>query len=221
MNYFTKVLVRLTKNITRKNLHKFIAAEIDFKKKKKILNIGAGGLIEEYLKNFKNLEIVSIDIDKKRKPDFVIDITNLNQLKKIKYDPDIICCFEVLEHIPDPQTAINNLFKICEKKTKLLVSVPFNFPIHDEPHDYFRFTKYGLAHLFKKFSNISITERDGWIDVIFVFLIRLKTSKSFFLKIISNMFIIIYYILYPVNQVLQNLFQFKNMTSGYFIVLKK
>ena len=35
MNYFTKVLVLLTKNITRKNLHKFIAAEIDFKKKKK------------------------------------------------------------------------------------------------------------------------------------------------------------------------------------------
>jgi len=31
-----------------------------------------------------------------------------------------------------------------------LYSVPFIWHLHEEPRDFFRFTKYGLAHLFTK-----------------------------------------------------------------------
>tara|TARA_B100001029_G_C14987453_1_gene409881 strand:- start:182 stop:856 length:675 start_codon:yes stop_codon:yes gene_type:complete len=220
---FSDFLIKLSKNISRKNLHKLIKNELkNFNNDKiKVVNIGSGGITENFLRSFKNIDLKSIDINKSRNPDFVEDITKLESFKKLNFIPDVICCFEVLEHIKSPEEAVNNLFKLSDAKTKILVSVPFNFPIHDEPNDYFRFTKYGIKHLFKEFSTIEIIERDGWIDNIFVFITRLKFSKNYILKGISVLFILIYHIIFPLTDVIQKLLKFKNITTGYFIVAKK
>ena len=220
---FSDFLIKLSKNISRKNLHKLIKNELkNFNNDKiKVVNIGSGGITENFLRSFKNIDLKSIDINKSRNPDFVEDITKLESFKKLNFIPDVICCFEVLEHIKSPEEAVNNLFKLSDSKTKILVSVPFNFPIHDEPNDYFRFTKYGIKHLFKEFSTIQIIERDGWIDNIFVFITRLKFSKNYILKGISVLFILIYHIIFPLTDVIQKLLKFKNITTGYFVVAKK
>lgn len=221
--FFSDFLIKLSKNISRKNLHKLIKKELkNFNNDKiKVVNIGSGGITENFLKSFKNIDLKSIDIDKSRNPDFVEDITKLESFKKLNFIPDVICCFEVLEHIKSPEEAVNNLFKLSDVNTKILISVPFNFPIHDEPNDYFRFTKYGIKHLFKEFSTIEIIERDGWIDNIFVFITRLKFSKNYILKGISVLFILIYHIIFPLTDVIQKLLKFKNITTGYFVVAKK
>ena len=44
----------------------------------KILNIGSGGDVETLLKNIKNVELVNVDIDPKRRPDKILDITETN-----------------------------------------------------------------------------------------------------------------------------------------------
>jgi 2-polyprenyl-3-methyl-5-hydroxy-6-metoxy-1,4-benzoquinol methylase len=175
MKFLSRIILLLSKKVTRKNLDHLIKQNINNidNKKKKILNIGAGGYIQDLLESIDNTEITSIDIDLKRRPDILGDISSETVFTKIKIKPDVITCFEVLEHIKEPQKAINNLYKFSNKKTKLLFSVPFNFPIHDEPHDYYRYTKYGLEYLFKNFSNTQVIPRDGWLDTIFVFFIRL------------------------------------------------
>jgi len=217
-----KILYFLSKKVSRKNLYKFIYASIKKinNKNNKVLNIGSGGEIENELKKYFN-NLYSIDIDKKRSPDQIIDLCDKNFKKKIKFKPNLVCIFEVLEHTKDPKLAINNIYKLLKKNDYCLASVPFNFHIHDEPNDFWRFTYYGIKFLFKDFSEINIKIRNGWLDSIFVNIIRLEKEKNFFSKITGKTFILIYFLTYPLIQIIQKIITSKKLTTGYYIEAKK
>ena len=213
--------IKLTKLISRKNLYKFIEQEINnikLKKKKiKVLNIGSGGQIENFIKKNKNLKLFSMDISKKRKPDLVHDISSINVIKRIQFKPDIITIFEVLEHIKNPNEAVKNIYKILRKNDVCLCSVPFNFHIHDEPNDFYRFTYYGLKYLFRDFKYVEIKKRNGWLESIFVNFVRLYFEKSYLSKFLGMLFTFLYFILYPIIQIFQKIFVSNKLTTGYFI----
>jgi SAM-dependent methyltransferase len=63
-----------------------------------------------------------------------------------------VLCMSVLEHLEDPARAISEMRRVLRPGGRIIVSVPFLFPIHDAPGDYWRFTKFGIRHLF----------REGW-----------------------------------------------------------
>ena len=213
-----------SKKATRKNLYKLINFNIDIIKNKnkkiKLLNIGSGGEIEDIIKK-KIKHYFSIDIDPKRNPNQVIDICDKRFLKKIKFKPNLIFIFEVLEHTRKPELAIKNIYNILKNGEYCLASVPFNFHLHDEPNDFYRFTKYGLGLLFKNFSKVKIINRNGWLDSIFVLLIRLEKESFFFSKITGKLFIIIYFLLYPLIQIVQKIIISDKITTGYFVVAIK
>ena len=48
----------------------------------------------------------------------------------------------------------------------LVGSTPFIFPIHDEPSDSWRFTKYGLETLFEKCQDIEIYKKVGFFETL-------------------------------------------------------
>ena len=60
---------------------------------------------------------------------------------------DTVLCFEVLEHLPHPQRAVAEMARVLKPGGALLVSVPHLSRLHEEPHDYFRYTTYGLRTL--------------------------------------------------------------------------
>jgi len=206
---FNKYFYILSKKASRKNLYQFIYKSLkkNLKKNHKILNIGAGGEIEEYLKEFSN-NIYSIDIDKRRKPNQVLNICDNKFKKKLNYKPSIVFCFEVLEHTENPIKAVENIFAVLKKGEKVLVSVPFNFHIHDEPFDYFRFTQYGLKLLFKKFSKIEIKKRNGWLESIFVNFIRLEKEKNQFSKLLGNFLKKYYFFFFQLLLLIKKFFNF-------------
>lgn len=222
-----KSLHKLSKKISRKNLIKFTEENIEKILKEqggidhiKVLNVGAGGDMEDLLKSkFKYVQ--SIDIDIKREPDHVIDICDLNQLKKLPFTPQLICVFEVLEHTTNPIAAIDNLYEIMDNGSYVMLSCPFVFHIHDEPYDFFRFTKYGLKHLFKNFSEVEILSRNGWLETILVLFVRLRLEKSLTGKFIGNLFILVYFLLTPITFLLQKKIKSDKMTTGYFLSAKK
>lgn len=60
---------------------------------------------------------------------------------------DTVLLLEVLEHLPEPQTAVKEAKRVLSPNGRLILSTPFLYPIHDAPTDYQRWTKYGLRHL--------------------------------------------------------------------------
>ena len=215
---------KLSKKLSRKNLYCLIIKSFNkIKKNKKnynVLNIGAGGEIKNIIKkNFKN--VFEIDIDSKRNPDQIIDLCNDRFSKIIRYKPNLVCIFEVLEHTTNPLKAVNNIYKIINKGDFVLASVPFIFHIHDEPHDYFRFTKFGLKLLFKDFANVKIYERNGWLEAIFVILIRLEKEKNILSRLLGKTFTIVAFLMLPLILLIQFIFPSKKITTGYYVEAQK
>ena len=93
------LLYSLDKKMSRNRLNNFIKKDIDdFKNKRnpKILFVGSGGELNDYVKNFSTY-LYSIDIDPSKKPDQIIDLMDPNFCQKYLGEKvNLVCIFEVL-----------------------------------------------------------------------------------------------------------------------------
>jgi SAM-dependent methyltransferase len=62
---------------------------------------------------------------------------------------ECVFCTEMLEHVPDPATAVGEIRRILRLGGVCILTTRFCYPVHDAPHDYFRYTEHGLRHLFE------------------------------------------------------------------------
>ncbi len=60
---------------------------------------------------------------------------------------DSVLCNEVLEHVTDPARLFAEAARVLKPGGTLVLSTPQTWGLHEEPHDYWRFTCLGLAHL--------------------------------------------------------------------------
>jgi SAM-dependent methyltransferase len=65
-----------------------------------------------------------------------------------------VVCWSVLEHVPDPARAIAELRRVLRPGGLIWVQVPFLFPYHADPHDYWRTTPNGLRIWMRGFDEI-------------------------------------------------------------------
>ncbi len=63
---------------------------------------------------------------------------------------DSALCTAVLEHLEEPETALRECFRVLKPGGVAIYSVPFIWHLHEEPRDFYRFSKYGLKYLFEK-----------------------------------------------------------------------
>lgn len=63
---------------------------------------------------------------------------------------DTILCTYVLEHLEDPDKAIKEANRILKTGGCAIYTVPLFWHLHEEPRDFYRYTKYGLRYLFEK-----------------------------------------------------------------------
>ena len=215
------LLKKFTKTFSRKNLYLFLDDEIDkiVSENNNILNIGSGGEIQDKISTLNvNNTLTSIDVDEKRSPDIVMDAMDL---KFESNQFDYIFMMEVLEHIKEPHRAISEVFRVLKNDGILILSTPFIFPIHDQPYDFFRFTRFGLEYLFRDFQNIIINERNNYLESVGVLLWRLFFTKSKKLKIIGLIFLPLIFLFQIMAILLSKIDNSVNATTGYFCVVKK
>jgi ubiquinone/menaquinone biosynthesis C-methylase UbiE len=61
---------------------------------------------------------------------------------------DTILCNAVLEHLENPQAALLESFRVIKSGGYALYTAPLYWHLHEEPRDFFRYTRHGLQHLF-------------------------------------------------------------------------
>lgn len=88
----------------------------------------------------------------------------------------LIVCTEVLEHCVNPHRVIAEFRRVLKPGGKLLLTTRFIFPLHDAPHDYFRFTKYGLHALCTDFAAVTVTEEAATVETMAVLMQRLANQ---------------------------------------------
>lgn len=91
-----------------------------------------------------------------------------------------ILCTEVLEHCAQPARVLAEFWRALAPGGKLILSTRFIFPLHDAPHDYFRFTRYGLALLAEGagFREVHIQEEAATVETMAVLMQRLGAQAD-------------------------------------------
>ena len=78
---------------------------------------------------------------------------------------DLVICEQVLEHVPDPWAAVENLRELCVPGGNVIVSTPFLIKVHEFPAygmlDYWRFTPRGLRTLLER-SGLEVEHVGAW-----------------------------------------------------------
>ena len=77
---------------------------------------------------------------------------------------DTIVSFQVMEHLAEPDAFLSECYRILRSGGGIFITVPFMWHVHEAPHDYFRYTQYGLRHLLGKsgFVDIVVNENTGF-----------------------------------------------------------
>ena len=60
---------------------------------------------------------------------------------------DAVVCTQVLAHVPEPLSVLKEFRRVTKPGGLLLLSCPLFFQENEKPHDYFRYTQFGLRHL--------------------------------------------------------------------------
>jgi hypothetical protein len=58
---------------------------------------------------------------------------------------DAVLCTQVLEHVPNPDAVIAELFRVLRPGGRLYLTVPLAWELHEMPFDFYRYTPHGLA----------------------------------------------------------------------------
>ncbi len=63
---------------------------------------------------------------------------------------DVVLCTQVLEHVAEPAAVLKEIQRVLKPGGKLLLTAPQSWHQHQKPHDYYRYTSFGLRYLLQK-----------------------------------------------------------------------
>ena len=77
---------------------------------------------------------------------------------------DCAIATEVLEHVPDTLRYLSEIHRILKPSGTFFFTTPFLWPLHEIPHDEYRFTPYAMERLLREagFVNSNIQPLGGW-----------------------------------------------------------
>ncbi len=136
---------------------------------------------------------------------------------------DCALCTAVLEHLEEPEKALCECFRVLHAGGVAVYSVPFIWHLHEEPRDFYRFSKYGLKYLFEKvgFEIVEINSLSGfWVTFgqLFVYNIyRFNRGPMRFIPIIPLIGLLIQGISYLLDRIDKT----EQWTWMYMVIARK
>lgn len=135
----------------------------------KLLDVGCGKmpyknyiLINSEVTDYIGLDIETALIYKADvKPDFI-----WNGITMPFVNESFDCAFgtEVLEHCPEPEVVLKEVYRVLKPGGVFFFTVPFLWNLHEIPHDEYRYTPFSLERHLKNsgFTDITIKATGGW-----------------------------------------------------------
>lgn len=76
---------------------------------------------------------------------------------------DTVISTQVIEHVAEPHQMVAEAYRLLKPGGHLIISSNMYWPLHEEPYDFFRFTKYGFKHMLEKagFTVVDIIPNGG------------------------------------------------------------
>jgi SAM-dependent methyltransferase len=87
--------------------------------------------------------------------DILCDITDMKPVSDESIG--LVLNLESLEHIPYPQRAIDEIYRVLRPEGLLILTTVMHFKIHHAPKDYWRFTPEGIELLLGRFKILDCT----------------------------------------------------------------
>ena len=103
---------------------------------------------------------------------------------------------EVLEHVPNVTDVLTEVFRVLKPGGVFIFTVPFIWPLHETPHDHYRYTPYALNRLMELagFKGVKIKAMGGW-NAALGQMMALWIKRNFQSRIAKR---ILYYLFYPI-----------------------
>lgn len=96
--------------------------------------------------------VICVDIEEGVGVDLVADAHDLSMVEDASVD--FVTSVSVLEHVRYPQKVVKEMYRILKPGGIIYLSVPFIFPFHGAPSDYYRFSFKGIEILCEDFEKV-------------------------------------------------------------------
>lgn len=136
---------------------------------------------------------------------------------------DTVFSTQVLEHVRDPFTMYSEMTRVLRPGGHLIVTAPQSWPLHEEPYDFFRYTRYAFEEFARRNSLevVRLSERGGGmmaLGQIFAGILEERCRRSRPSRILMKLAV------FPVlvcSEILDFIFYYPKFTLGYLFVGRK
>jgi len=192
-----------------------------------LLDVGAGDSPNK--KYFKNVCYLTQDVVQ-NKTESIKYVCDINEgIPKIQSATvDVILCTQVLEHVKEPHKVFKEFNRLLKAGGRLFLTTNMCYEEHMIPHDYFRYTQYGLRYLSESsgFEVESIKPQGGYFQVLYYLLFNLpififikRNSLLYYLYLLIS--IVPLFLIGIVVYVLDSLDFNKRITVNYECIFRK
>jgi SAM-dependent methyltransferase len=198
---------------------------VDLPGRSRVLDAGAGeGRYREY---FEGHRYTGVDLavgDSKWNYSNLDAVADLNTLPFPAATFDAAVNIVTLEHLRDPALALNEIARVLKPGGALLLVAPLEWEEHQEPHDFFRYTKFGLQLLLERagFGSLELSPAGGYFRLLSR---RLLNGLQFFMRGLGwFLFVPAVIILVPlalIAPIFEPLDPDRKFTLGYLCIARK
>ena len=175
-----------------KSFHRELSNAVKTYSAGKLLDIGCGNKPYEKMFEGKISEYIGCDIVQSdaMKVDVICEAT---AIPLIDQSFDTVFSTQTIEHVADHLQLLREAWRLLKPGGYLIVSGPLYWPLHEEPYDFFRFTKYGFKYVLEKagFEMVEIKENGGTWSVTgqtIIHSFRYSKSKNLFIRLHRTLF---------------------------------